>query len=80
MLALPRRFSDQRHLVLKCLAPVYGPIPFKCFKSWFSKPGFVEVVTKAYSETVGEGPPNKRFMLKLKAIKIAIKVWRKHNK
>lgn len=37
------------------------------------KPGFNEVVKKPYEGDNIDGPPNKKFMLKMKAINAAVK-------
>lgn len=73
--ALPRKYSDHCPVLFKPFAKDFGPIPFKCFNSWIDLPGFKDVVIKAYGEAVTSGPPDKRFMYKLKAVKGAIKSW-----
>lgn len=56
---LPRSCSDHRPFVLKCNAFDYGRVSFKCFDSWLEKPGFVDMVLKAYRDAVVSGPPDK---------------------
>lgn len=73
---LPRRCSDHRPILLKTMACDYGPRPFRCFNSWLDRPGFSETVIKAYREAVVQGPPDLRFLNRMKSVKKAIKEWR----
>lgn len=73
VLVMPWRYSDHRPVVLKQLAFIYGPVPFKSFDSWTDMPGFNGIVTKAYEQAIVSGHPDIKFMLKLKAVKVAIK-------
>lgn len=77
---LPRRCSDHRPILLKVLACDFGPIPFRVFNSWLDKPGFSEMVSKAYREATVLGPPDLKFMRRLKEVKKAIKNWRLADK
>ncbi|KAK1423895.1 hypothetical protein QVD17_19204 [Tagetes erecta] len=43
--------------------------PAQYFDSWLDKLGFVEMVNKAYREAEVSGPPDRRLMLRLKAVK-----------
>ncbi|KAK1421988.1 hypothetical protein QVD17_24801 [Tagetes erecta] len=60
--------------------PISMKLKDRCFDSWLKKPGFVELVSKAYTDCQAVGPPDRVFMLKLKAVKVAIKEWRKKIK
>ncbi|KAK9068551.1 hypothetical protein SSX86_012666 [Deinandra increscens subsp. villosa] len=73
--ALPRVWSDHCPVILKTFGNDFGPRPFKCFNSWFELQDFDSTVQMAASLPTNGGKPDKRFLNKLKNIKIAIKQW-----
>ena len=50
LLAHPRRHSDHSPLTLTTSSHDFGPIPFKFYSSWMSKPDLRSLVESAYKE------------------------------
>ncbi|KAK9058243.1 hypothetical protein SSX86_023083 [Deinandra increscens subsp. villosa] len=73
--ALPREHSDHCPLVLDIGKIDYGPVPFKCFNSWYNREGFEETVRLAYALAPFDTRPDRKIQLKLQAIKKDLKKW-----
>lgn len=78
--ALPRFLSDHAPLILTTTYQDFGPVPFKLFNSWMSRPDFDSLILKANEEFVFNGSPDQVFLEKLKYFKAIIKNWAKANK
>ncbi|KAK1418693.1 hypothetical protein QVD17_27839 [Tagetes erecta] len=78
--ALPRYISDHAPLILTTIPQDFGPIPFRVFNSWMSKPDFESLIIKANDEFSFNGPIELAFQEKLKFFKTKIKAWVKDMK
>ncbi|XP_023766956.1 uncharacterized protein LOC111915534 [Lactuca sativa] len=73
--ALPRDKSDHCPILLSQSRAKFGPLPFNLFNSWLTGQGFDEVVSKACREFSIFDPADAKLLIKLKAIKKAIREW-----
>ncbi|XP_076956364.1 uncharacterized protein LOC143631487 [Bidens hawaiensis] len=76
LLALPKKYSDHRPVILSCVDIKSGPKPFKFFNSWLRNKDLEGVILEAFRGCRVSGPPDLCFTRKLKACKNAIKKWR----
>ncbi|XP_035845351.1 uncharacterized protein LOC118491579 [Helianthus annuus] len=73
--ALTREESDHSPLILKLEARNFGPKPFRFFNSWLSRNVLEEVVHRALSGFIGNGPPDVVLMNKFR-IRLEIVKWK----
>lgn len=78
--ALPRYLSDHSPLILISNPQDYGPIPFRFFNSWLSRPDLVNVILEANEKFIFNGPTELAFQAKLKFFREEIKKWVTANK
>ncbi|KAK9056786.1 hypothetical protein SSX86_024149 [Deinandra increscens subsp. villosa] len=79
--ALPRNKPDHAPVMLEVGCKVdFGPIPFKCFHSWFEREGFESTMRLAYALAPIGLQPDRALLLKLQAIKKALKLWWQEEK
>ncbi|KAK1427628.1 hypothetical protein QVD17_16319 [Tagetes erecta] len=78
--ALSRHLADHSPLILSMTSQDFGPIPFRFFNSWMSRPGFDTMIKKANDDFSFDGPPELALQAKLKNFKAAIIKWIKDIK
>ncbi|GKC91022.1 RNA-directed DNA polymerase, eukaryota [Tanacetum coccineum] len=80
-ICLDRHLSDHRPILMREVVVDYGPIPFRIFNSWFSKPGFDKIVEGTWNNLIIV-ETNSIVLLKKKfqALKSVIKSWIKEEK
>ena len=71
-----RDHSDHCPVTLSCLAKDYGPIPFRFYNSWLLNKDLFNIVNVVWNSTAGRGKADVLFATKLKAVKVAIKLWK----
>ncbi|XP_076937062.1 uncharacterized protein LOC143604483 [Bidens hawaiensis] len=77
LLALPKKYSDHRPLILTCADQKFGPKPFRFFNSWLRHANLEGLVKECVRNCQVRGAPDLVFAEKLQACKRMIKVWRK---
>ncbi|GKB47601.1 RNA-directed DNA polymerase, eukaryota [Tanacetum coccineum] len=75
--ALPSEFSDHCPLILSTSSSDFGPCPFKFFNSWLNHVELQTIVVSTWSKGDLDNRPDVNLLKKLKAVKFAIKEWRK---
>jgi hypothetical protein len=75
--ALPRDISDHCPIILRYSNFDWGPKPFRFNNHWLKHKGFLEVVLKGWSSSIGTGWLGVRVKEKLKTLKGVLKVWNK---
>lgn len=77
LMALPKRYSDHRPLVLSCVDLNFGPCPFRFYNSCLRNDDLEEVIKKTVDQCNFLKQPDMNLANKLKRCKVAIKEWRK---
>ncbi|KAK9077285.1 hypothetical protein SSX86_005622 [Deinandra increscens subsp. villosa] len=75
--ALPRVHSDHCPLILVTNVLDFGPSVFRFYNSWIGRPGYMETVNAAFSQSQipQNTMPDRKLQLQLKSVKSALKSW-----
>lgn len=72
---LPRLFSDHSPILLTEDVRNWGPKPFKFINAWVLHPKFLDEVKRVWESTAVHGWACFTIMAKLRALKVALKIW-----